>query len=864
MPTGLGGQPRVHDAALFASQQTRYKPLQSRAIIGRSRLLHPHAAKPLQHMHPSARGSWQVLASSGAGSLQSQDSSGSGDSSAQQFLNGDSSSSSIRDRSLAELLTSLSPDERQNMQQLLEDASRGPSQPRSQQSEQAAQGVASPSQAGSSWHDLSLLMMLARLPWFLIQRTFLYFRNAFSHAAKVAQKEKEYRSATGPAKAVAHAEWLQLLNKRAATTNKVVEDMNAQLQTPGGAQTFSPAVVAEYLRALVQTRSLEEYVGTAGSKASVPDGQRMAALLANLQMQAAGGDVEPGQSPLRPLHVVLPEVKKPSFLDNFMMVFSTTLIMVVVFAGVTWLASIGGDVISRGQQGISGMFPESGAEAAGTVRGGKGASVFAPKEFNKDELPQKSLKTFEDVKGCPEAKNELEEVVEFLRNPDKFTAMGGKLPKGLLLTGPPGTGKTLLARAIAGEAGVPFFYRAGSEFEEMFVGVGSRRMRNLFQAAKKKCPCIVFIDEIDAIGGNRTGFDANGGAKKTLNQLLVEMDGFEVNEGVIVVAATNIPEELDPALTRPGRFDRHVAVPLPDVRGREEILTYYLKDKKVSADVDILRLARGTAGFSGAQLAGMVNEAALAAAKRNDPQLTAHTLEFAQDKLMMGNERRSMVMSAECRRNTAYHEAGHALVALKTPGAMPIRKATIMPRGHTLGMVNFLPEVDKYDRTKVECYASIDTAMGGKAAEELIFGPENTTTGVTSDLKQASRMARHMVAECGMSDQLGPIYAAQKGRGGVSNVSETTLDLIDQEVSRLVREGYQRASNILKENEADLHKLAGALIDYETLTNAEIDQVLAGTFSRPLPTADAILAGGGSVDAIPLPSPVEVPAPANA
>ena len=366
------------------------------------------------------------------------------------------------------------------------------------------------------------------------------------------------------------------------------------------------------------------------------------------------------------------------------------------------------------------------------------------------------MRTFKDVKGCDEAKAELEEVVEYLKNPSKFTRLGGKLPKGILLTGPPGTGKTLLARATAGEAGVPFFYRAGSEFEEMFVGVGWRRVRSLFSAAKKKGPCIIFIDEIDAVGGCRKRWESH--TRKTLNQLLVEMDGFEENQGIIVMAATNLPETLDPALTRPGRFDRHVAVDIPDYKGRKEILELYMKDKPIASDVDAAAIARGSVGFSGADLYNLLNTAACAAAKDGKDSIDALTNDASKDKILMGAERKSMLLSEESKKLTAYHESGHAIVALYTDAALPVQKATIMPRGRALGMVTQIPEKDETSISKEQLLAKLDVCMGGRVAEELIFGDNKVTTGARSDLQQATSLARHMVAECGMSEAIGPIY----------------------------------------------------------------------------------------------------------
>jgi len=452
--------------------------------------------------------------------------------------------------------------------------------------------------------------------------------------------------------------------------------------------------------------------------------------------------------------------------------------------------------------------------------------IFAPKEYNKENMPEKSVKTFKDVKGCKEAVQELEEIVEYLKNPDKFTKLGGKLPKGVLLTGPPGTGKTLLAKAVAGEAGVPFFFKAGSEFDEMFVGVGSRRVRSLFAAAKKKAPCIVFIDEVDAVGGKRTSWEASGGSRKTLNQLLTEMDGFEENSGVVVMAATNLPETLDSALTRPGRFDRQVAVPLPDVKGREDILSLYLTGKPVSKDVSIHNIARRTPGFSGAQLFNLINEGALLAARHGMDSIDAAVLDEARDKILMGSPR-ALIQTEKERKLTAYHEGGHALVALHTPGARPIHKATIIPRGHALGMVSQLPEGDEYSVTRQQLMATIDVCMGGKAAEELIFGEDYVTSGATSDLRQATRTARHMVQDCGMSSEIGPVAIGLHTSDDGRPIEGTEVrETVDREVSKLLKGAYGRVKMLLKEKKHELHKIAGALLEKETLTLAEIRELL--------------------------------------
>jgi len=408
--------------------------------------------------------------------------------------------------------------------------------------------------------------------------------------------------------------------------------------------------------------------------------------------------------------------------------------------------------------------------------------------------------------------------VEYLKNPTKFTRLGGKLPKGVLLAGPPGTGKTLLARAVAGEAGVPFFFRAGSEFEEMFVGVGSRRVRSLFAAAKKKTPCIVFIDEIDAIGASRKSWESH--TRKTLNQLLVEMDGFESNEGIIVLAATNLPETLDAALTRPGRFDRHIAVSNPDVKGRQQIIELYLQGKPVDKSVNTNLLARSTPGFSGADLSNLINVAAIQAAMNNLDQINSGLLDAAKDRILMGAERKSVVVSEESRKLTAYHEGGHAIVALNTAGAHPIHKATITPRGNSLGMVTQVPSSDETSVSRRQMLARLDVCMGGRVAEELIFGPDQVTSGATSDLQQATNLARYMVKNCGMSELVGPIYLTETS-------SPDTEHKVELEVTRLLREAYERVTQLLQAKEADLHKLASALLAHETLNAKEISDAIS-------------------------------------
>jgi cell division protease FtsH len=446
--------------------------------------------------------------------------------------------------------------------------------------------------------------------------------------------------------------------------------------------------------------------------------------------------------------------------------------------------------------------------------------------------------TFEDVAGIDEAKSELQEIVEFLRDPQKFQRLGGKIPKGCLLVGPPGTGKTLLARAIAGEANVPFFTISGSDFVEMFVGVGASRVRDMFEQGKKNAPCIIFIDEIDAVGRHR-GAGLGGGndeREQTLNQMLVEMDGFESNEGVILIAATNRPDVLDPALLRPGRFDRQVVVPNPDVMGREKILKVHMRKVPLASDVDAKTIARGTPGFSGADLANLVNEAALLAARIGKRVVAMAEFEHAKDKVMMGAERRSLVMSDDEKKMTAYHEGGHAICSITLPECDPVHKATIIPRGRALGMVMSLPEGDRYSTSKVKLLQQLIMAMGGRAAEEIIFGKDRVSNGASGDIKMATDMTRRMVTEWGMSEKLGMISYGDNGQEvflGHSvtqnkNVSEATAREIDNEIKSIIDHAYSEAHRILTERLADLHALAKGLLEYETLSGEEIRMVING------------------------------------
>ena len=498
--------------------------------------------------------------------------------------------------------------------------------------------------------------------------------------------------------------------------------------------------------------------------------------------------------------------------------------------------------------------------------GGKGGAMGFGKSKAKLLTEKNGRVTFDDVAGIDEAKEELEEIVEFLRNPQKFSRLGGKIPKGALLVGPPGTGKTLLARAIAGEAGVPFFTISGSDFVEMFVGVGASRVRDMFEQAKKNSPCIVFIDEIDAVGRSR-GAGYGGGndeREQTLNQLLVEMDGFEANEGVIIVAATNRRDVLDPALLRPGRFDRQVDVSNPDIKGREKILGVHARKIPLGPDVDLRVIARGTPGFSGAELANLVNEAALMAARIGRRFVTGADFDSARDKVMMGAERRSMVLTADQKEKTAYHEAGHAIVGIKLPKCDPVYKATIIPRGGALGMVMSLPEMDKLQMFKDEAEQRIAMTMAGKAAEIFKYGAESVSSGPVGDIQQASQLARAMVMRYGMSDLVGNIDYAEAAEGYQGNttglsVSAKTKETIENEVKRIIDEGYEVAFNIIKDNAQEFDNIAQGLLEYETLTGDQLHRVMRG--EKPDPEDDGSDDDGAvSVTAIPKTKPKKPPA----
>ena len=475
-------------------------------------------------------------------------------------------------------------------------------------------------------------------------------------------------------------------------------------------------------------------------------------------------------------------------------------------------------------------------------QGGMGANQFGKSKAKMLEEDKMTIK-FADVAGCEEAKEEVVELVDFLRDPQKFQRLGGKIPRGILMVGPPGTGKTLLARAIAGEAGVKFFTISGSDFVEMFVGVGASRVRDMFTQAKEHAPCIIFIDEIDAVGRQRGGAGFSGGneeREQTLNQLLVEMDGFTGNEGVIIIAATNRPDVLDKALLRPGRFDRQVTVGLPDVKGREQILNVHVKKVPISEDVVLKDIARGTPGFSGADLANIINEAALLAARSNKQKVGMADLEKAKDKILMGAEKHTMVMSEDDKRLTAYHEAGHCIVGQKSPDHDPVYKVSIMPRGRALGITMFLPERDQYSASKRQLESQIASLFGGRIAEMMIYGGDRVTTGASNDIERATELARNMVTRWGFSDQMGPLaYGEQNGhpfmgysaQGG--KLSNSVQDKIDEEIRAVIDKNYQRAETILNEHIDILHKMADALMKWETIDKPQIDDLLAGKDPRP-------------------------------
>ena len=531
--------------------------------------------------------------------------------------------------------------------------------------------------------------------------------------------------------------------------------------------------------------------------------------------------------------------KQPNFLAQLILQLAPALLLILVFA---WML--------RQMQG--------GGNGRGAMSFGKSRARL----LSEDQVAV----TFADVAGVDEAKTEVGEIVDFLKDPSKFQKLGGKIPRGVLMVGSPGTGKTLLARAIAGEAKVPFFTISGSDFVEMFVGVGASRVRDMFEQAKKHAPCIIFIDEIDAVGRHR-GAGLGGGhdeREQTLNQLLVEMDGFEGNEGIIVIAATNRPDVLDPALLRPGRFDRQVVVPLPDVRGREQILKVHMRKVPLGEDVKPSLIARGTPGFSGADLANLVNDAALFAARANKRIVGMEEFERAKDKIMMGAERRSMVMTEEEKRMTAYHEAGHAIVGISVPEHDPVYKVTIIPRGRALGVTQFLPEQDRYSMSKRRIESCITTLFGGRIAEEIIFGVDSVTTGASNDIERATDLARNMVTKWGLSDKLGPLtYSEESGEvflgrsvTQTKQVSDETAHAIDQEVRRVIESNYQRAKDILQTNLDKLHAMADALMKFETIDDGQIKDIMEGRAPRePSGWDDSASSGPTGGDTPPRPAP---------
>lgn len=599
----------------------------------------------------------------------------------------------------------------------------------------------------------------------------------------------------------------EFLNRLQQTTAAPVQQWKQYITEK---KLSKPDQVQHLLQWLIHGGGPGTTASTAAAFGSTINPQALSQPLAN-----AGAMGQRGLSPKQPLHV---QVIAPS--GSLRQAIGNALLRIAI--------------ILVGVSAISALMDEK-----GIGRGGLGGMNSGSKHVQEADATKGRKVKFADVKGVEEAKAELEEIVLYLKDPSRFTRLGGKLPRGLLLTGPPGTGKTLLAKAIAGEADVPFFYASGSQFEEVYVGLGAKRIRELFEAAKKKAPAIVFIDEIDAVGGTRKLKDQSA-LKMTLNELLVQMDGFDENNGIIVIGATNFVESLDSALLRPGRFDKMVTVPLPDVGGRKEILEMYAKKTKLAPDVDLSVLARGTTGFSGADLNNLINQAALKASVDGLPHITMSVLEYAKDKILMGAERKTAVITKETARCTAYHEAGHAVVAVLTEGAMPIHKATIMPRGNSLGMVTMLPEGDQTSQSLKEMLAAMDVAMGGRVAEELTFGKDAVTSGASSDIRYATNIARSMVTKWGFSDEIGIVYHG--GEIG-EDASSSTRNRIDEEVRKLTHAAYQRATDLLVKHGEEHKLLAETLLEYETLTGDEVRDLVK---KRIKPNRPVINKNGGS------------------
>jgi len=634
-----------------------------------------------------------------------------------------------------------------------------------------------------------------------------------SGGLKMAQLKKlESLAASNPTNVDAQLQFMRALN--ASGEYNAVQTWYESFLAKKSSTSSNPATLAEYQSAMQRMgKNIPEHISASLAKGA-----------GNASRAIGATALQTGSTATNPLYVSIPNSQAGNIGSGKPV--GTVGPLIAKLVGNIAVAFI---VVSF----LGVLLDDKGLRGPGSPFGGSNTKIV------QESSPEQNTISFDDVKGCDEAKEELEEVVEFLKNPSKFTRLGGTLPRGVLLMGPPGTGKTLLAKAVAGEAGVPFFYASGSQFEEMYVGVGAKRIRELFDAAKaKKSPCIIFIDEIDAVGGSRKLKDQSA-LKMTLNELLVQMDGFEKNSGIIVIGATNFSSSLDKALLRPGRFDKHVNVHVPDLKGRMEILQLYTRNKVLAPDVNLQTTARNTTGWSGAELYNLINTAALRAAVLDLQSISQETIEYARDKILMGAERK-MTQNVESAACTAYHEAGHALVALLTPGSPPIHKATILPRGRALGMVQYLPRGDgKEDSTSLkfkEMIAYIDMAMGGRVAEELIFGPENISSGAMNDIQQATSIARDMVTKYGFSSEVGVVnLVVQDGQEGAA--SEATRAKVDTEVKKILDSAYERATKLLKDNASKHETLAEALIQYETLTGDEVKDII---LNNKMPTRDEL------------------------